>query len=61
MNCYSGHPYLNGLAMAGGVLYFGIEGAIIGPLILCFMLVIINFGASLMQEQINSSSTLLDD
>lgn len=42
--------------MAGGVLCFGIEGAIIGPLILCFMLVIINFCASLMQEQYKTSS-----
>lgn len=45
-----GHPYLTGLAMAGGVLYFGIEGAITGPLILCLLLVTMNFFASLMKE-----------
>lgn len=41
--------------MAGGVLYFGIEGAIIGPLVLCLLLVTMNFFASLMQEHYGPS------
>ncbi|XP_065207429.1 transmembrane protein 245 [Planococcus citri] len=54
---HGGHPYLTGLGMAGGVLCFGIEGAIVGPLILCFMLVIINFCAALMRDQNNLSQS----
>ncbi|XP_065558651.1 transmembrane protein 245-like isoform X2 [Artemia franciscana] len=45
-----GHPYLTGLSIAGGILCFGIEGAIFGPLILCLLLVAIRVYRSVVAE-----------
>ncbi|KAK3797958.1 hypothetical protein RRG08_018762 [Elysia crispata] len=43
-----GHPYVTGLAIAGGIMFMGLQGAIIGPIILCFFIVVFKMYGSLL-------------
>lgn len=46
-----GHPYFTALSVAGGLYIFGLEGAIYGPLVFCFLLTLVRIYRKIVESQ----------
>lgn len=55
-----GHPYLTGLAIAGGVFCMGVQGALFGPMLLCVLIAACNVYSKLVQKSNQSTSVAGD-
>lgn len=55
-----GHPYLTGLAIAGGVFCMGVQGALFGPMLLCVLIAACNVYTKLVQKSNQASSDCVE-
>lgn len=55
------HPWLTGLSIVGGIYYFGVAGAIYGPLILCAVFVVLSMYTGFMQDPGVGGQTVIRD
>lgn len=52
-----GHPYLTGLSIAGGMYLMGLEGAVLGPLLLCLLVVLFEVALNSLKDSPPSTFT----
>ncbi|OQV15642.1 Transmembrane protein 245 [Hypsibius exemplaris] len=43
------HPYMFGLSVAGGLMTMGIEGVVVGPIVLCFFVIVIELSRMILK------------